>query len=108
MKAELDTINEYLMSNFSELNPIVTGTMALATVQDVYVSDGMVKSFLIALTVITAFFIVLFRSFKYGFLSIIPSILPIILAASVASFLGIFMDLSAVIVFAMTIGHCSR
>ena len=104
MKAELDTINEYLMSNFSELSPILTGTMALATVQDVYVSDGMVTSFLIALTVITAFFIVLFRSFKYGLLSIIPSILPIILAGSVAGFLGIFMDLSAVIVFAMTMG----
>ncbi|MFT4886530.1 MAG: putative RND superfamily exporter protein [Pseudohongiellaceae bacterium] len=104
MKAELDTINEYLLSNFGELDPIVTGTMALATVQDVYVSDGMVQSFLIALTVITAFFIALFRSFKYGLLSIIPSILPIILAGSVAGFLGVFMDLSAVIVFAMTMG----
>jgi predicted RND superfamily exporter protein len=104
MKAELDTINEYFLSNFGELNPIVTGTMALATVQDVYVSDGMVQSFLIALAVITVFFIVLFRSFKYGLLSIVPSILPIILAGSVAGFLGVFMDLSAVIVFAMTMG----
>jgi predicted RND superfamily exporter protein len=104
MKVELDTINDYLMSNFGELNPIVTGTIALYTVQDIYVSDGMVKSFLIALTVITVFFIALFRSFKYGLLSIIPSILPIILAGSVAGFLGIFMDQSAVIVFAMTMG----
>lgn len=104
MKAELDTINSYLMSSFPELNPIVTGTIALYTVQDIYVSAGMVQSFLIALTVITVFFIALFRSFKYGLLSIIPSILPIILAGSVAGFLGIFMDQSAVIVFAMTMG----
>lgn len=104
MKAELDTIDAYMMSNFPELNPIITGTIALYTVQDIYVSSGMVQSFLIALSVITVFFIALFRSFKYGLLSIIPSILPIILAGSVAGFLGIFMDQSAVIVFAMTMG----
>ncbi|MFK7864565.1 MAG: RND family transporter [Pseudohongiellaceae bacterium] len=104
MKAELDTIEAYMVSNYPELDPIITGTIALYTVQDIYVSDGMVQSFLIALTVITTFFIVLFRSFKYGLLSIIPSILPIILAGSVAGFLGIFMDQSAVIVFAMTMG----
>lgn len=104
MKAELDTIEDFLRSDFAELNAIVTGTIALYTVQDVYVSDGMVQSFLVALTVITVFFITLFRSFKYGLLSIIPSILPIILAGSVAGFLGIFMDQSAVIVFAMTMG----
>jgi len=104
MKAELDTIEGYLMSNFEELNPIVTGTLALYTVQDIYVSEGMVQSFLVALTVITVFFIALFRSLKYGLLSIIPSILPIILAGSVAGYLGIFMDQSAVIVFAMTMG----
>lgn len=104
LKAELDSINAYLQSNFPELNPLVTGTMALKTVQDVYVAEGMVQSFLVALSVITLFFIFLFRSVKYGLLSIIPSVLPIILAGSVASFLGIFMDQSAVIVFAMTMG----
>lgn len=104
MKAELDIISDYLNAGFSDLKPIVTGTLVLYTVQDIYVSDGMVQSFLIALGVITIFFVSLFRSFKYGLLSIIPSVLPIILAGSVAGFLGIFMDQSAVIVFAMTMG----
>jgi hypothetical protein len=104
MKIELDQINDYLNADFPELNPIVTGTMALATVQDVYVADGMVQSFLVALSVITVFFIILFKSLKYGLLSIIPSVLPILLAGAFAGYLGIYLDQSAVIVFAMTMG----
>lgn len=104
MQAELDDIRGYLESNFAHLNPLLTGTMVLYTVQDIYTAQGMVQSFLVALTVITLFFIVLFRSVRYGLLSIIPSVMPIILAASLAGFVGIYLDQSAVIVFAMTMG----
>lgn len=103
-KAELDAITEYMTSNFSELNPLLTGTMVLFTVQDIYTSEGMFVSFLVALGVICGFFIVLFRSFKYGILCMIPSVLPIILTASFASMLGIYLDLSMLIVGAMTMG----
>ncbi len=104
MKAELDAINAYLHANFENLAPTVTGTMTLYTIQDIYISEGMALSFIIALLVITFFFIILFRSVKYGILSIIPSVLPIILAGSFAGWLGVFLDQSAVIVFAMTMG----
>ncbi|MEQ8408266.1 MAG: MMPL family transporter [Gammaproteobacteria bacterium] len=104
MQTELDVINEYLTTNYSELNPVTTGTMVLYTVQDIYTADGMLKSFLTALFVICLFFIILFRSVRYGLLSIIPSVLPILLAASFAGWLGIYLDQSSVIVFAMTMG----
>jgi predicted RND superfamily exporter protein len=104
MQAELDDNRGYLEENFAHLNPLLTGTMVLDTVQDIYTAQGMVQSFLVALTVITLFFIVLFRSVRYGLLSIIPSVMPIILAASLAGFVGIYLDQSAVIVFAMTMG----
>ena len=104
MQAEVDEIRSYLQDNYSHIQPLLTGTMVLYTVQDIYTAEGMVLSFLVALVVISTFFIVLFRSFKYGLLSIIPSVMPILLAASVAGFLGIFLDQSAVIVFAMTMG----
>ena len=104
MQAELDSIKAYLRENYSNLGAIITGTMALYTVQDIYISEGMALSFLIALGVITLFFISLFKSIKYGILSIIPSVLPIILAGSIAGWLGIPLDQSAVIVFAMTMG----
>lgn len=104
MQAELDEISAYLESEAAHLNPVLTGTMVLYTVQDIYTAEGMVLSFLVALGVISLFFIVLFRSIRYGLLSIIPSVMPIILAASIAGFLGIYLDQSAVIVFAMTMG----
>ena len=104
MQAELESIEAYLRENYPQLQAIVTGTMALYTVQDTYISEGMAQSFLIALAVITLFFITLFKSVKYGLLSIIPSILPIVLAGSFAGWIGISLDQSAVIVFAMTMG----
>jgi predicted RND superfamily exporter protein len=104
MQAELETIEAYLGENYPHLQAAVTGTMALYTVQDTYISEGMALSFLIALAVITLFFIALFKSVKYGLLSIIPSVLPIVFAGSIAGWLGIPLDQSAVIVFAMTMG----
>ncbi len=104
MQTEPDSITAYMNNNYSQLQPLLTGTMALKTVQDIYVSEGMVLFFSIALLVISILFIVLFRSIKYGLLSIVPSILPIILTASVASFMGIYMDQSTMIVGAMTMG----
>ncbi len=104
MQEELDQIQEYMESNYAHLDPVVTGTMALLTAQQIYTAEGMASSFLVALAVITFFFVVLFRSFKYGILSIIPSVIPIVLAAGVASTMGVFLDQSAVVVFAMTMG----
>jgi predicted RND superfamily exporter protein len=93
-----------LNKNFPQLQATITGTLALYTVQDIYISEGMIRSFIIALLVITLFFIILFKSVKYGLLSIIPSVMPIILAGSFAAWVGIPLDQSAIIVFAMTMG----
>ena len=104
LQQELEIIRGFMNSNYGNYQPVLTGTMALLTAQHTYTAEGMLQSFLVALTVITLFFIVLFRSVRYGLLSIIPSVVPILLAASVAGFLGVFLDLSAVVVFAMTMG----
>jgi len=104
MAAELDRIQAYMDDNYAHLQPVLTGTMALLTGQQIYTAEGMLSSFLVALAVITLFFILLFRSVRYGLLSIVPSVVPIVLAAAVAGFLGVFLDQSAVVVFAMTMG----
>lgn len=104
MQLELDLIQDYMEANYAHLDPVLTGTMALLTAQQIYTAEGMASSFVVALAVITFFFILLFRSLKYGILSIIPSVVPIVLAAGVASTTGVFLDQSAVVVFAMTMG----
>ena len=72
--------------------------------QDKYTGEGMFRSFGVALLVVCLFFIMLFRSIKYGLLSIIPSVLPILIAGGVVGLLGISLDLGSMIVGAMTIG----
>ncbi len=104
MQVELDAIQDYLDNNQQELQPMLTGTMVLFTVQDMYTSEGMFRSFTIAMLVISVFFILLFRSLKYGILSLIPSILPIVFTASLVSMVGIYLDLAMLIVGAMTMG----
>ena len=104
MRDELMVIEEHLQEYDQSLNPLLTGTMVLFTVQDIYTSEGMFQSFTIAMLVISVFFVLLFRSAKYGILSIIPSILPIVFTASIVSMVGINLDLSMLIVGAMTMG----
>lgn len=104
MQAELDTITAFLDNNYAGLQAGLTGTMALLTVREVYISEGIVLSFSIALAVISLFFIILYRSVKYGLLSIVPSTLPIILTGSIAALLGVYLDISTMIVGAMTMG----
>jgi len=78
--------------------------MVMFNAQDKYTGEGMFRSFGIALLVVSLFFIILFRSIKYGLLSIIPSVLPILIAGGVVGLLGISLDLGSMIVGAMTIG----
>jgi predicted RND superfamily exporter protein len=101
---ELQNIKTYLENNYGELNPLLTGGMALKTAQDVYAAAGMIRSFGIAMLVMIFFFVVLFGSLKYGLLSIIPSILPIILTGAIVGISGIYLDLSTMLVGAMTMG----
>lgn len=103
-RSELQTIESHANDNYPALEPLLTGGMDLRTAQDVYAAEGMSRSFLTALLVISIFFFILFRSFKYGMLSIIPSVLPILLTGGIAGLLGIYLDLNTMLVGAMTLG----
>jgi len=104
MDVELQEIYRALDTEFSDLDVSLTGSMVMFNAQDKYTGEGMFRSFGIALLVVSLFFIILFRSIKYGLLSIIPSVLPILIAGGVVGLLGISLDLGSMIVGAMTIG----
>ena len=104
MVIELEAIQQRLDSEFGEGKAMLTGGIAMKTAQDTYAAEGMLRSFIIAFCVITLIFIALFKSFKYGILSIIPSILPILIAGGITGFLGINLDLSTMLIAAMTMG----
>jgi uncharacterized protein len=104
MSMALAHIKTLLSDNYSDLTVELTGGMVMLNAQDTYTSEGMVKSFSVALLVIALCFFVLFRSIKYGFLALIPSIVPIMVAGGVMVVLDIPLNLGTMIVGAMTMG----
>lgn len=104
MELELAEINAELKRSFNDLTIRLTGVKLLFQAQDVYTSQGMVKSFVLSLIIISVFFFVLFRSFKLGLYCMIPSVLPIIVVGAATGLLGIPLDLGTMIVGAMTMG----
>ncbi len=104
MAVELDKIQTQLDTNYPEFNAITTGGMRMFHEQNIYTAKGMYQSFAAALLVISLCFIFIFRSFKYGLLSIVPSVLPILIIGGVVGLIGIPLDLGSMIVGAMTMG----
>lgn len=104
MTAELGSIKKHLAAEFSDLNMEITGGMVMNNAQNTYVNNGMLASFGMAILMIGLSFILLFRSFKYGLIALIPSIVPVLLTGGLVSLAGISLDLGTMIVGAMTIG----
>lgn len=100
----LDTIRNHIKSHYPDLSVELSGTLLLFNAQEIYMQDGMVQSFSIALLVIGFCFFIVFRSLKYGLLALIPSIFPIVFTGGLVALAGIALDLGTVLIAAVTIG----
>jgi len=102
--ALLRRIEHHLKQHYPDLSVNLTGSLVMYNAQDAYVNQGMARSFLIALVIIGASFMVLFRSVKYGMIALIPSVVPILMTGALLVLLGIHLNLGTMIVGAMTMG----
>jgi uncharacterized protein len=100
----LEAIKEKLKSDFPELKTEIAGSLAMFNAQDSYIREGIIQSFGLALFIIGLSFFILFRSFKYGIFSLIPSIVPILFAGGIMALLQIRLDMGTMIIGAMTMG----
>ncbi len=100
----LITIYEKLHNDFPDLKAEIAGTLAMFNAQDTYIREGIIQSFSLALLIIGLCFFILFRSFKYGLFSLIPSIVPILFGGGVMYLLDIKLDMGTIIVGAMSMG----
>lgn len=100
----LARVEQQLAQHYPELSVDMTGSLVMYNAQDAYINQGMARSFLIALSIIGLSFIVLFRSFKYGLIALIPSVVPILMTGALLVLLDIHLNLGTMIVGAMTIG----
>ncbi len=100
----LHRVESQLLKHFPDLTVELTGNMVMYHVQDEYINEGMIQSFLLALTVIGISFIILFRSLKYGLVALVPSVVPVLLTGAILAITGVPLNLGTMIVGAMTMG----
>jgi uncharacterized protein len=65
---------------------------------------SMIRSYLIALVVITVMMIMLIGSFTFGLLSMIPNLLPIIMIMGIMGFSGVPLDMNSLMIGSVAIG----
>ena len=98
-------LNTYIASLIPEgITAEVTGTAFLALRTNNYLVKNLLGSFLVALIIITFLMIVLFRSVKMAFISILPNIIPMMVMAAVLGFLQIPLRPATAMTFAVAFG----
>lgn len=100
----LDRLDTQLSQQYPDLTVEVSGSLVMYNAQDTYINQGMFQSFIVALLIIGLSFIVLFRSFKYGLIALVPSIVPILITGALLVVLKIPLNLGTMVVGAMTMG----
>lgn len=104
MQVLVDEIEKERKKSFPGLQVDEAGDTILWNNMSVYIQEGIIRSFSIAFFTILMCFFVLFRSVKYGLLSAIPSLTPILAAGGLMGFMEIDLDFSTMMVAAITFG----
>ncbi len=100
----IDTLFEPLKTAYPDLEVRITGVFALTMKLADVVSWSQIKSFSLALGVISILFIFVFRSLKGGLISIVPNLFPILTAFGMMGFMGYSLDLDTLLVVPIAIG----
>ncbi len=103
-KARIEAIEKHVAEHFSDLNISVTGRAVLFNNVDNYTLTGLASSFMFSLISILICLFIVLRSFKYGWVALIPNVLPIIITGAVMALLDIYLDFASMMVAATTLG----
>jgi len=101
---QIDTLFTPLATEYPDLQVRITGVFALFMKLADVVSWSQIKSFSLALGVISILFIFVFRSLKGGLISILPNLFPILTAFGMMGFMGYSLDLDTLLVAPIAIG----
>jgi predicted RND superfamily exporter protein len=81
-----------------------TGSGRLFSTLDHYLVSSQINSFATAFVTVFAVIFVIFRSVRFGFLTIAPNVLPVLAVLGVMGFLGISMNIATVMVASVALG----
>ena len=104
IRNEISFLKETAEEIFPEAKFSITGSMPKTSALNYYVTIGQIKSFLIALTVITILMIAVFRSLKTGLIGMIPNVTPAIMVGGLMGFLDIPLDFVTITMMPLILG----
>ncbi|MEX0289805.1 MAG: RND family transporter [Flavobacteriaceae bacterium] len=82
----------------------LTGKGLLLDKNSVYIRNNLIEGLLFALLLVSALMVALFKNVKLVFISLVPNILPLLFAGALLGYLGISLEATISIVFAIAFG----
>ena len=99
-----DRITELLTALPNGIDAAVAGPMKTAHESSRLVITTMLESFLLSLLAITIFVAVIYRSIRLGLISVLPNLLPILVALGLNGWLDIPLRIGIVMIYALGLG----
>lgn len=88
----------------SSIRPAVTGSGKLFAQLDHYLVTSQISSFATAFVTVFAVIFIVFRSWRYGALAIVPNLFPVLAVFGVMGWLGISLNIATVMVASVALG----
>jgi predicted RND superfamily exporter protein len=106
IRAKTDSIDTWIAANIdtSIVNMKQTGTSLIVDKNSEYVRDSLLSGLGLAMLIVSVLMVLLFKTWKMLIISIIPNLIPLLLAGAVLGFLGIELEAGISIVFAIIFG----
>jgi predicted RND superfamily exporter protein len=88
----------------TDIRPTVTGSGKLFAQLDHYLVTSQISSFATAFVTVFAVIFIVFRSWRYGALAIVPNLFPVLAVFGVMGWLGISLNIATVMVASVALG----
>ncbi|MBA3295704.1 MAG: RND family transporter, partial [Acidobacteria bacterium] len=86
------------------ISVLTTGSGRLFSTLDHYLVSSQMSSFGTAFVTVFGVIFIVFRSFRFGLLTIVPNVLPVLAVLGVMGYLGISMNIATVMVASVALG----
>lgn len=104
INADIERIFMPLKDQYGDVNTQVTGALPLMMKLVDHMSWAQIKSFSLAIVIISLFLIISLNSLRGGLISIIPNVMPAILTFGLMGLMGIALDTDTLIIAPLIIG----
>ena len=101
----MKNVKEYINTNFPmSIGCTITGIVPLLMDMQGYLAMSQIKTFILAFIFIFLSITLLLKSIRFGMISMIPNLVPIVITLGVMGFLNIPLDVATIMIASVAIG----